>query len=276
MASLEKEVALRILVASDIHSNSLTLELFFKASEELMPDHVVILGDLFTYGPDPVGVAQQVGTSIKGTNVHLVEGNHDRLYLDLLVGEYSYFEKLPDWIKETVYWTKERMKSNWDDIANWPWKQELKLGPIYFSHANPFGLHNWRYINDNSDVREVFETLSRKGHQVGVFGHNHRAAAFEYCRSNAIFKEILRPNINLILDTDRCSYLNPGSLGQPRDEKKLCTFLDLNYSKDILQVQWKSVSNNSLQYAQDIRKLPLSNEAKENILKFFISDEAIS
>jgi hypothetical protein len=71
---------LTTLVIGDVHGCSVELS---RLVEEVQPGAVVLVGDLFTKGPDPEGVYQQIQSGAWAA----VKGNHDLRLLQYLDGE---------------------------------------------------------------------------------------------------------------------------------------------------------------------------------------------
>jgi diadenosine tetraphosphatase ApaH/serine/threonine PP2A family protein phosphatase len=67
----------RTLVVGDVHGCAAELA---ELLATVRPDDIVLVGDLYTRGPDPVGVARIV----MQPNVRVVRGNHDQYLLDAL------------------------------------------------------------------------------------------------------------------------------------------------------------------------------------------------
>lgn len=69
------------LVIGDVHGCSDELRKLWAAARE--PDDIVLVGDLFTKGPDPVGVYEL----IRRHEMQAVRGNHDQRLLDVVEGQ---------------------------------------------------------------------------------------------------------------------------------------------------------------------------------------------
>ncbi len=67
------------LVVGDVHGCAWELERLIEAAQ---PDRVVLVGDLYTKGPDPAGVWQV----LERTGADAVMGNHDQRLVDALDG----------------------------------------------------------------------------------------------------------------------------------------------------------------------------------------------
>lgn len=85
---------MRTLVVGDVHGCSLELERLLSLGQ---PDRVVLVGDLFTKGPDPRGVWEL----IKSIGAEAVMGNHDRRVLK----KWNPGKDLP---KQAFEWLRER------------------------------------------------------------------------------------------------------------------------------------------------------------------------
>ncbi len=258
---------MKIFVVSDIHSNLEALRVGLAQMDAQGYDHLIILGDLFTYGPSPNEVFTEVEKILERPNVHLIKGNHDQLYIDLFNNSFEYFNKLPDWLKESVSWTLAELESVLPRILALPWKENLALNPILFSHANPFRYGDWRYLNDQPLVREALLEIQKQGFSVGVFGHNHRKASFRLNYENSEISE-LTDFKNIKLSNIQPIYLNPGSLGQPRDTSKFVSYLSLNCQGDNIIIEWHNVKYSVTDYCEKIRRLPLSSKAKLKITSY--------
>jgi len=83
---------MKYFVVSDIHSHSRQLKyaLSMKGYDKDNPNHtLIVLGDIFDRGPDPVGVYEFL-TSIPKSRRILIRGNHEDIYESLL-------HEIPNW-----------------------------------------------------------------------------------------------------------------------------------------------------------------------------------
>lgn len=167
---------MRIAVISDIHSVAHTFRRALDAARDEGFDQLILLGDLFTYGVDPRECAELALEAIELDDALLVAGNHDQLYLDLDHRRSAYFEKLPDWIKESATWTWRELGSSWprglEPIPEWAWDGLL------FAHANPFGFGDWTYLSTPELMSHAAAVLRQRGFRAGIFGHLHREAEY--------------------------------------------------------------------------------------------------
>lgn len=196
------------LVLSDLHANLEALEAVMRDVDRRYPDlgSVVCLGDVVGYGADPEAVVMRV----RELTQTVIRGNHDKAVA---------FGENVEWFnpaaRDATYWTLKQLGNDAVDYL-----RELPRGPrmingFQICHGSP--LDEDEYLVSNNDV----ELLA--GHlDAGVifFGHTHVQGGFRMLRG--VVSVLPRPGI---LDTetvelDEQSYyiLNPGSVGQPRDQ----------------------------------------------------------
>src|SRR3989304_2966246 len=161
------------VVLSDLHANARALRAALALVYNEPFDHLVILGDLLTYGCEIDEVIEMVGDAQRSHRAALIVGNHDQLYFDLARGVRDYYATLPDWLRETVDHTFERLdiRALRDGLS---WSLEHAAGDILFSHANPYEPADWSYLNSDADHLRAATRLTERGYRVGVFGHTHR------------------------------------------------------------------------------------------------------
>ena len=204
---------MRVAVLGDIHANISALRAALKIVDAGGYDRLVMLGDLLTYGVDVAETIELVGERLLGGHTTLLRGNHDALYRDLLLGKCGYINQLPEWIRESIDWTFGQLPLNaWNQLL---FDDDLIIQQCLFSHANPFGIERWQYLNTELEHANAAEALLAKGMHVGVFGHTHRTKWYRHrdhqgCFLSSPFGE---------LDKGAVHILNAGSIGQPRDKK---------------------------------------------------------
>ncbi|MDJ0978682.1 MAG: metallophosphoesterase family protein [Erythrobacter sp.] len=163
---------MRIAVISDVHSTAAPFEKALKAARDETFDQLILLGDLFTYGVDPAACLDLALEAIDQDGALLIGGNHEELYIDLRDSRPGYFDKLPDWIRDSVEWTWQELGEEWPHRLKWI--EEWACDGVLFAHANPFGYGDWTYLSDDPRLRAAASTLKERGFRAGVFGHLHR------------------------------------------------------------------------------------------------------
>ena len=74
---------INIAVISDIHSNFDALKLVLKNLENKKIDLTIFLGDILTYGCQPLEVLQMLQNYKRKYPAIFIKGNHDQIYFDL-------------------------------------------------------------------------------------------------------------------------------------------------------------------------------------------------
>jgi diadenosine tetraphosphatase ApaH/serine/threonine PP2A family protein phosphatase len=202
---------LRYLVLSDLHANVEALEAVVGDAQGQY-DRIVCCGDLAGYGPDPNPVIDWVRENVSA----VVRGNHDRACAGL--EDLDGFNPVA---RAASVWTTERLTE-----ANLEYLRELAAGPMevdgfLLAHGSPEDEDE--YLMTLMDAAPV---LSRMETTPVFFGHTHLQGGFTWM--NGRFERAGRPRAELLeqshsrlemwLDPDAAWLVNPGSVGQPRDE----------------------------------------------------------
>lgn len=201
---------MRALVLSDIHGNLEALNAALAAAGEV--DAVWNLGDVVGYGASPNEVIEIVRERAQ----YNVRGNHDRVCCGLAsaVG----FNPVA---RTAAEWTREEMTA-----ANREWLAQVPKGPLQpeglpcvsLAHGSP--LNEDQYI---ITMRDAWAPLQLSGINITFIGHTHLQGGF--MQKGQDWQE-LRPRYNrhnesetwtLQVLEDSRYLINPGSIGQPRD-----------------------------------------------------------
>ncbi len=219
---------MRILLLSDIHANLEALN----ACMDAVPahDHIVNLGDVVGYGADPNAVIDRV----RSQNGQVVRGNHDKAVSGVM--NLEHFNPMAGL---AALWTRERLTPD-----NLDWLRELPQGPIrvpelgqvQFVHGSP--LDEDEYVVSARDSKEPLMTASAR---ITLFGHTHRQGGFSWDgqQTDIIVPEYGSPDQVEVWEyplRDDLRYLiNPGSVGQPRDEDWRAGFAVLDSDRDRIE-----------------------------------------
>lgn len=193
---------MRILIISDVHANLTALEAVLADASEY--EAVWYLGDLVGYGPDPNECVERVRAL---PNLKCLVGNHDKAVLNEI--DLSVFNGDA---RAAITWTRQQCTPATLDY--------LRALPAQDRHADFTLTHGsprqpvWEYILDRFIAQENFAILPTR---YCLVGHTHlpvvyrETGAYGECREEA-------PNYDgpLALDEQRL-IINPGSVGQPRD-----------------------------------------------------------
>jgi predicted phosphodiesterase len=258
---------MQIAVLGDIHANARSLRAALEIIDSRGYDQLIFLGDLLTYGVDIDETIDLVANRLKDPFTTLLRGNHDALYDDLLIGKITYYDLLPTWIKESVEWTFNRLQQKiWHDLN---FKDELVIQKFLFSHANPFGLGRWDYLNTLAEHEKAVDVLKKRELNVGVFGHTHRAKWYRHIDNSGFFEL----NKSGLLDFPACHILNAGSIGQSREKENLCaSVLLVNIPNDFKMIptfEQQDYSWDVLGHLQGLASSGLSSKTLIRLSNFF-------
>ncbi|MEN8149956.1 MAG: metallophosphoesterase family protein [Planctomycetota bacterium] len=191
---------MRYGVIADIHANLEALEAVLGVLEERGVDAYLSTGDIVGYGADPKACLDR----LRDLGTVVTAGNHDwavsnRLSLD-------YFNA---YAREAIYWTQERLPES--DIR---YLDELplvrKVDDITLVHGTLYSPENFDYLLTSYDAHLSFQLQETP---LCLVGHSHVPITF-----------LLDGTVTFTLDDEidldgvERAIVNPGSVGQPRDE----------------------------------------------------------
>ena len=266
---------MKIVIISDLHANYYALKEALKIIDKTGYDMMICLGDILSYGADIKQVVNTIGNRIKKKNTLLIKGNHDEIYDDIFAGKESkYIDSLPNWLKESIYFTAERLnQSDWDDLK---FIENYSQDGVFYSHANPFADRDWSYLNSSFKLEKASKILKKTNHRVGIFGHLHRVLNSTFSEKNILKINSLRANS---LSNKEINILNTGSIGQPRDKnnpRPSFLWLDINIPNDFrlenyqykYQLEFFDYPIN--EHLKSIQTSTLSLKTKEKLLSYFL------
>lgn len=199
----------RLAVISDIHSNLQALTAVWARMDELNIDSIFCLGDVVGYGARPA----ECLAMIRQNNVRTVQGNHDALIADgTLRLDFNVY---------SLAAVEHNRKLLTQDDLNWlgALPTTYKLSPeALFVHGSPDDRD--RYLIYLDDLQEASASvLEEDGPGVCFFGHTHHPVVFD----GQGFLPVRQKKI--FLEDSLRMLVNPGSVGQPRDNDPRASFL---------------------------------------------------
>lgn len=205
---------MRIAVISDVHANLYALEAVLAEVDRDPPDEIWCLGDTVGYGPRPNECCELVRERCALTLV----GNHDLVALgsaDVGVEDFN-----PEAGAASV-WTTEQLTEESREFLS---ALEPKAAPDGFElfHGSPRD-PVWEYVIDDLVVAESFALTEAP---IVLVGHSHVATAVQLAESE-LQGGVAPAGFLAELGTGRW-LLNPGSVGQPRDDDPRAAFLRLD------------------------------------------------
>lgn len=197
----------RIALIADIHANLEALEAVLADIDGQSVDHVVCLGDIIGYGPDPARCIELVFERCE----KIVLGNHDEAAL----GEGH--EAFNPRARRALEVTRGLLEPKHLDLIRWL-PDRARIEGVSIAHAS-FGPKRFEYLYTEEAAAESFEGM---GTRFGAVGHTHIPSAFT-CPAGRLDKRSdicaypLCGNVITELPDDQMVLMNPGSVGQPRD-----------------------------------------------------------
>ena len=196
---------MRFLVLADLHANWHALEAVLADAEGRF-DTIVCCGDVVGYNPQPARV-------LDWTRQHcevVIRGNHDKV-----VGGIENLEWFNDVERAAARWTIRQL-----DAGRIEYLRELPAGPAklaYFHICHGSPQNEDEYI---STIREAAPCFAHLELPLAFFGHTHLQGGF-FLRHGRVGRipAVKRKEREAVLELERDTayYVNPGSIGQPRD-----------------------------------------------------------
>lgn len=221
---------MRFLIVSDIHANWEALEAVLQHARNSY-ERVLCLGDIVGYGADPDIATEWVREHAEVT----VRGNHDKACAGL--EDLEWFNPVA---RVSALWTMESAQRH-----NLDWLGKLPKGPAQIDgfqilHGSP--LDEDEYLISDQDAEQVAPYLD---YPVSFFGHTHLQGGF-LCHRNGT-KHLPKPGARseeyvLELDPDSNYLINPGSVGQPRDNDPRAAYA--LYEPEVSAVAYRRVPYN--------------------------------
>ena len=213
---------MRILIISDIHSNSAALRVVLEAAGEQGYDRVWCLGDVVGYGPAP----NDCITEVRDLEALCIAGNHD----------WGALGKIPleDFNRDAQaasLWTRDQLTPESMSYLEEQPKIQVE-GDFTLAHGSPrFPI--WEYVQLPSIAAANFahfETL------YCLVGHTHVPVVFRALDARSV--EMFFPQLDspLTLGEERL-IVNPGSVGQPRDGDSRASYALLDCRANTIQFQ---------------------------------------
>src|SRR5438132_835483 len=205
---------MRYFILSDIHSNQEALEACIQRAKEAGYDSVLCCGDIVGYGPSPLEAID----GIRALNALTIRGNHDRVAAGL--DEATQFNPHA---RRAVYWTRSVLPDSYRDYL-----VNLPVGPLDVNAeaqlVHGAVSHEDDYIFTEADADENFLLTDKP---ITFFGHSHFPVVF--C-SDGVGNSVQATSyefdefIAVKCEAGKKLFVNPGSVGQPRDGDSRASF----------------------------------------------------
>ena len=202
---------MRTAVISDIHANLEALQVVLDHIDTQKVDHIICLGDILGYGPNPVECVDLVAARCDWS----LMGNHDfgALY------EPTNFNQAAE---QAAYWTRAQFEAEPDAAKaakRWEFLGRLRVrvsyGDFLCVHGSPRRpINEYLFPEDaiNSPVKmqQIFERVDK----YCLVGHTHVPGVFT--NEPDFYPPDDLQGVYKLGENDK-AIINPGSVGQPRD-----------------------------------------------------------
>jgi diadenosine tetraphosphatase ApaH/serine/threonine PP2A family protein phosphatase len=197
---------MRYAILADIHANLEALETVLRDAQDQGVTHHVCLGDVVGYNPNPCECVELV----RSLGMPCVKGNHDEYCADNIP-----IEDFNPHAASAVLWTRRQLSD-----ADRLWLRELPyvqaVQDFTIVHATLDNPPEWRYVLDMS---ALMDSLACQETPVCFTGHTHLPLAF------VMDQEVRGGNYTRFkVEPGRKYFVNPGSVGQPRDGNPLAAY----------------------------------------------------
>ena len=231
---------MKLAVVSDVHANLEAFQAVLKEIDALGIDDIYHLGDLVGYNANP----NECVDIVRERNITTIMGNHDAAACGL--EEPLFFGAMA---KEAVLWTRDRLR---DDVRKF--LRDLNVEAAFNGiclgvHGSPTSRDD--YIFDWLDAMRQMTHINGRPVDICFFGHSHKTSMFS--------EHGVQPSLDVShrhqLQANCRYFINPGSVGQPRDGDPRAAFCTLD--TDSLVVDFHRVPYDLDQCCHKIAKADL-------------------
>ena len=228
-------------VISDIHANYEALSKTLNILQKRHVDKIICLGDVIGYGANPNECIDLLKNRIE---VVLI-GNHE----EMLKNGFNSGGKLSE-ISNT--WTRTVINDEAQEYIERMGYTSYKWNGIGFYHSIKNGEGKWIYPNDIETIDALFGNRER----ICFFGHTHRPRIILKSNEDDYIKDIrIKKTTSVTVDTENCkAYINPGSIGQQRDNKTDLSFAICNIRANQMRIKIERHHYNSFKTYKKIKR----------------------
>ena len=206
---------MRYAVISDIHSNLEAFVAVLAEIDKIGADGVICLGDIVGYGANP----NECVEIIKNRRIFSLIGNHDKAACGL-TEPYSFNSSA----RRAALWTRDELTpENIEYLRGLP--DESAVHGFMLVHGAPSNPD--KYILSEYEAAEEFPLLGE--YRLCFFGHTHVRVFYTFMEGEVESSTAERSR----LQADAKYLVNPGSVGQPRDQDPRAAFLIIDEPGEI-------------------------------------------
>ena len=208
---------MRFAILSDIHSNLEALEAVLADARAEGCTEFVCLGDVVGYNANP----SECVKAIQDLNCPVVKGNHDEQAS--IVTSTESFNELAE---EAIDWTRAQLSTE-----EKRWLADLRLTKqvrdFTIVHATLDTPGQWGYVFNDLDAVASF---TYQHTSLCFFGHTHWPTAF--VRDDSVRRITVG---QVVLSPGKKYFINPGSIGQPRDRDWRAAYCILDTDRQVVE-----------------------------------------
>jgi putative phosphoesterase len=205
---------MKLALIADVHANLEALEAVLQAIARDDVDLIIHLGDLVGYNANP----GECVDLICQRNVLCVAGNHDRAILDpTLAQDFNIIAY------QAVIWSSRQLTEKHKDFLGQLPVTRVIQDRFLACHGNPVSPDS--YISHHFQGKRVLNMLRQELAPATVcfFGHTHRRAIwYRDVRGKVAQLSISEQRVQL--DPENLYLINPGSVGQPRNQIPMASY----------------------------------------------------
>jgi predicted phosphodiesterase len=212
---------MKYAIIADIHANLEALNAVLDDAAAQHCAHHAFLGDYVGYCADPKACLDIV----RALNAPCVKGNHD----EYAATDLSLIDFNPA-AARAIEWTRKQLN---DEQRNWlrDLPYSLKIENFTIVHANLHRPAEWQYVFDKLAAAASFQFQQA---QLCFYGHTHLPLAF--IRDKAQIRGGSYTKLK-VQSNDTQYFINPGSVGQPRDGIPNASYLTYDLNTQIIELR---------------------------------------
>lgn len=210
-----------IYVISDIHGNYEALKVFFSSIKKTKNDKIYCLGDIVGYYYQ----ANECINLLRKHKVNVIKGNHEINFIKSMKNKKLLNKFCEKYGNSYSISLKKISKKNKIFLKKLSTKKKIKINNLnlFFAHGSPW--KNDEYIYENK-INKYLRKFKKYNFDICFLGHTHRRMK-------------LRLKNKLIV--------NPGSIGQPRDNfKSKACWVEFEENKKIINFKNRKYNSSKL------------------------------
>ncbi len=249
-----------VALLADIHANIEALAMVVEWLDARSVSQAIVLGDAIGYGASPAAVVDL----LEDRGWAAIRGNHEDMLGDLSLALSR--GNLKPAARRSIEWTRQQVGPEWvQRLASLPLAARLAEATlaVHGSVADSRRCYAYTYDLSIEINRRALRSLGAPAGALVLHGHTHRPCLF-VCDQQG-FEELDGRDGTYRLPAANDCFLNPGSVGLPRDGDQRAAFA-------ILEVAARSVRFVRLEYdvataAARIRRAGYGDEIAERLLR---------